>query len=203
MPARSIGRYRDERERELADLTPEGADRLPSPESEEVGVLPQRATVTKASKPTGHRREANAPDVCVMRRFKAKTGVTLERERSLDFPGARTFFQGPTAWGLPGAPTRRIPASERLFGDFSLSVIDPKCPALIEWLGAEGEAGAGGLVWHHISVYGGSCWTGDKRYPHSNLVVGWYASGKHACGHLVDSSWRRLNRVLTEITRAG
>ena len=137
----------------------------------------------------------------VMRRFREKTGgYALERPRSLDTRGARTFIEVED-------PNINVHGKGiyDVFGQFVLSIIDPKCPALIEWLGVDGQPGPGGLVWHLHPAYGTSegCWAGDKRYPRSNVVVNWtgWTTSTGGCERRVNKMWKRLDAVLREITR--
>jgi hypothetical protein len=128
----------------------------------------------------------------IIRRFRERTGHALTRHRILDIEGARTFVE---------VKDPNINVNGKgiydVYGQFALSVIDPKCPSLIDWLGAEGEPGPGGLVWEHTVRYGvpEGCWSGNKRYRRSNVVVNWSGS----CERRVNQQWQRLDAVLAGI----
>jgi len=132
----------------------------------------------------------------VIRRFRERTGHALARQLSLDIDGARTFVEVRD----PNVDVNGRGIYE-VYGQFVLSVVDPKCPALIGWLGAEGKRGPGGLVWEHTVAYGvpDGCWRGNKRYPRSNVVVSWNGG----CERRVNQQWKRLDAVLAGIVRGS
>lgn len=139
----------------------------------------------------------------VIGRFKEKTGHALWRGEMEDIRGARKFIM------VYDLLNEAYGSAFFAFGNFSLSVIDPRCPALIDWEEADGEPGPGGLAWQHRYVSDNSgawgCWVGTKRYPRSNLVVSWEGycglSRRELDGRPLSPRWQRLDAVLREITR--
>lgn len=158
----------------------------------------------------------------VTRRFKEKTGYALERAKGGPMAGARTLvrFSESRERALRRAAEKAgdvfsmsLQAWRALhpYGQFTLNIVDPTCPALIRWLGAEGEPGEGGLVWEFWIHYGcdawtdkgrnpiGSCWFGHKRYPRSNLVVDWEWGKPGPREVRAWERWWRLDATLTQI----